>query len=189
LHEPHAALDEPPGEQAVGGTAGHLYVVLHVQGDERFHREGADILSDVTIGMAKAALGGEVEVYTLEEACTGSTTLEIKPGTQPGDHIVRRGQGIPRVRRVRPWRPRGALQGRSPQEAERAPGRAAARTRHRVWRRRQREAQLLRPLQEVSALSRQLVAPTARDVARRGLRSTTPRDAWHARPRSRAALR
>jgi molecular chaperone DnaJ len=85
------------GEQAVGGTAGHLYVVLHVQGDERFHREGADILSDVTIGMAKAALGGEVEVFTLEDSCTGFTTLEIKPGTQPGDHIVRRGQGIPRV--------------------------------------------------------------------------------------------
>jgi molecular chaperone DnaJ len=85
------------GEQVTGGQAGHLYVVLHVQGDERFHREEANILTEVTIGMAKAALGGEVEVYTLEENCTASTTIEIKPGTQPGDHIVRRGQGIPRV--------------------------------------------------------------------------------------------
>lgn len=85
------------GEQMAGGAAGHLYVVLHVQGDERFRREGADILTEVHIGMAKAALGGEVEVFTLEEKCTASTMIEIKPGTQPGDHIVRRGHGIPRV--------------------------------------------------------------------------------------------
>jgi molecular chaperone DnaJ len=85
------------GEQSPNGTAGHLYVVLHVQGDERFRREGADILTEVTISMAKAALGGEVEIYTLEDRCTGTATLEIKPGTQPGEMAVRRGQGIPRV--------------------------------------------------------------------------------------------
>ena len=87
------------GEQVPGGGggAGNLYVVLHVQGDERFRREGADILTEVHIGMAKAALGGEVEVFTLDDKCTGSASIEIKPGTQPGDHIVRRGGGIPRV--------------------------------------------------------------------------------------------
>ncbi|MEZ4364048.1 MAG: molecular chaperone DnaJ [Kofleriaceae bacterium] len=85
------------GEQAPGGTAGHLYVVLHVQGDERFHREGADILTDVPISITKAALGGEVEVHTLDDRCMGTTMVEVKPGTQPGDHIVRRGQGVPRV--------------------------------------------------------------------------------------------
>ncbi len=85
------------GEQISGGTPGHLYVVLHVQGDERFRREGADVLTEVSISMAKAALGGEVSVHTLEDNCLGTTTLEIKPGTQPGDHIVRRGHGIPHV--------------------------------------------------------------------------------------------
>jgi molecular chaperone DnaJ len=85
------------GEQHPSGAAGHLYVVLHVQGDERFRREGADILTEVSIGMVQAALGGEIEVFTLEEKCTASTMIEIKPGTQPGDHIVRRGHGIPRV--------------------------------------------------------------------------------------------
>jgi molecular chaperone DnaJ len=85
------------GEQVAGGAPGHLYVVLHVQGDERFRREGADILTEVTISMAKAALGGEVEVYTLEEDCTASATIEIKAGTQPGEVVVRRGQGIPHV--------------------------------------------------------------------------------------------
>jgi molecular chaperone DnaJ len=84
------------GEQGAGGT-GHLYVVLHVQGDERFRRDGEDILTEVSVSFVKAALGGEVEVYTLEDNCTGSATVELKPGTQPGDTLVRRGQGIPRV--------------------------------------------------------------------------------------------
>lgn len=85
------------GEVAPGGTAGHLYVVLHVQGDERFRRDGDDVLSEVPISFVKAALGGEVEIYTLDDNCTGTTTIELKPGTQPGDVIVRRGQGVPHV--------------------------------------------------------------------------------------------
>ena len=85
------------GETAPGGTTGHLYVVLHVQGDDRFRREGEDILTEIPVSFVKAALGGEVEVYTLEDTCNGTTMVELKPGTQPGDVIVRRGQGIPRV--------------------------------------------------------------------------------------------
>jgi len=84
------------GEVAPGG-AGHLYVVLHVQGDERFKRDGEDVLSEVSINFAKAALGGEIEIYTLDENVNGSATIEIKPGTQPGDVIVRRGEGIPKI--------------------------------------------------------------------------------------------
>jgi len=85
------------GESAPGGSTGHLYVVLHVQGDERFRRDGDDVLSEVPVSFVKAALGGEVEIYTLEDNCNGTTTVELKPGTQPGDVIVRRGQGIPHV--------------------------------------------------------------------------------------------
>lgn len=85
------------GETAPGGTTGHLYVVLHVQGDERFRREGDDVLSEVPISFVKAALGGEIEIYTLEDNCNGTATVELKPGTQPGDVIVRRGQGVPHV--------------------------------------------------------------------------------------------
>ena len=85
------------GETAPGGTTGHLYVVLHVQGDERFRREEADILSEVPVSFVKAALGGEVEIYTLDENCTGTSTIKLEPGAQPGDVIVRRGEGIPRV--------------------------------------------------------------------------------------------
>ena len=71
--------------------------MLHVQGDERFKRDGEDILTEAPVSFVKAALGGEIEIYTLEDNCTGSTTVDLKPGTQPGDVIVRRGQGIPRV--------------------------------------------------------------------------------------------
>jgi len=84
------------GEQGPAGT-GHLYVVLHVQGDERFRRDAEDILTEVPVSFVKAALGGEVEIYTLDDNCQGSATVELKAGTQPGDTLVRRGQGIPRV--------------------------------------------------------------------------------------------
>ena len=84
------------GESAAGGS-GHLYVVLHVQGDERFKRDGEDILTEMPVSFVKAALGGELDVYTLDDNCTGSATIELKPGTQPGDVLIRRGCGIPKI--------------------------------------------------------------------------------------------
>ncbi len=85
------------GESVAGGTSGHLYVVLHVQGDDRFKRDGEDVVTEVPVSFLKAALGGEIEVYTLDDSCNGSATVELKPGTQPNEVLVRRGQGIPRV--------------------------------------------------------------------------------------------
>jgi molecular chaperone DnaJ len=85
------------GESAPGGTTGHLYVVLHVQGDDRFRREGDDILTEIPISFVKATLGGEVEIHTLEDSCNGVATVDLKPGTQPGDVMVRRGHGVPHV--------------------------------------------------------------------------------------------
>jgi molecular chaperone DnaJ len=85
------------GEGIAGGTSGHLYVVLHVQGDERFRRDGDDVLTEIQVSFVKAALGGEIEIYTLEDNCNGTTTIDLKPGTQPGDVIVRRGAGVPHV--------------------------------------------------------------------------------------------
>jgi molecular chaperone DnaJ len=82
-----------------GGSAGHLYVVLHVVGDERFRREGEDVLTVVPISYVKAALGGEVEIPTLDERCDATTVIEVRPGTQPGEQVVRKGQGIPRIGR------------------------------------------------------------------------------------------
>jgi molecular chaperone DnaJ len=85
------------GTPPTGGAAGHLYVVLHVTSDERFQRDGEDILTDVPVSFVKAILGGEVEIPVLDDACEGVATVEVRAGTQPGDHVTRKGQGIPRI--------------------------------------------------------------------------------------------
>jgi len=84
------------GETAAGGT-GDLYVVVSVAEDDRFERDGDDVSSEVSISFAQAALGGEVEIDTLDDNCAGTAVLELRPGTQPSDEVVRRGQGVPRV--------------------------------------------------------------------------------------------
>src|SRR5689334_8816822 len=48
-----------------GGQSGDLYVILHVKAHEIFHRDGDDLLCEVPISFAIAALGGEIEVPTL----------------------------------------------------------------------------------------------------------------------------
>lgn len=78
-----------PGER--GGPAGNLYVVIRVQPDPRFVRDGFDIHSKVQVSMFQAALGTSVTIDTLE----GQQDLEVEPGTQPGETVRLRGQGIP----------------------------------------------------------------------------------------------
>jgi molecular chaperone DnaJ len=85
------------GESVPGGTSGDLYVALNIYGDDRFERDGDDVISEVPVSFVQAALGGEIEIDTLDDECDGTTILELRPGTQPGDEAVRRGQGIPRV--------------------------------------------------------------------------------------------
>lgn len=76
-----------------GGEAGDLMVVIEEQEHEYFTREQDDILYDLTISYPDAALGGEVEVPTLE----GTVTLSIEPGTQPGTMLRLRDKGIPHL--------------------------------------------------------------------------------------------
>jgi molecular chaperone DnaJ len=77
-----------------GGPPGDLYVYLAVDEHPLFKRDGQDIICDVPISFAQAALGAEIEVPTL----TGSTKLKIPTGTQPG-HVIRlRGKGFPHLR-------------------------------------------------------------------------------------------
>ena len=85
------------GEGLPSGSPGDLYVLLVVDEDDRFERDGDDIISEVPISFFQAALGGEIEVDTLDDACEGTVILELRAGTQPGDEIVRRGQGIQHV--------------------------------------------------------------------------------------------
>jgi molecular chaperone DnaJ len=82
-----------------GAPAGDLYVLIKVRPDERFVREGDDLITVLDVPAPLAALGGTLDVPTLEDA--SSTPLEVPAGTQPGEVIVLRGQGMPALRRGR----------------------------------------------------------------------------------------
>ncbi|MEX2196320.1 MAG: molecular chaperone DnaJ [Thermoleophilaceae bacterium] len=84
------------GERA--GPAGDLYVLVRVREDERFLRQGNDLVTVVDLPAPAAALGASVTVPTLD----GDEELEIEPGTQPGTVITLRGRGMPSLRRGRP---------------------------------------------------------------------------------------
>jgi molecular chaperone DnaJ len=74
-----------------GGSPGDLLVTFQVQPDRFFHREGLDIVCEVPINMAQAALGTRLRVRTLDGK---KVMLRIPPGTQPGRRFRIKGQGI-----------------------------------------------------------------------------------------------
>ncbi len=76
---------------ALGGRAGDVYVLVRVNPDPRFVREGNDIYSQVDLTIVQAALGATVAVETLD----GETELELPAGVQPGEVRVLRGKGMP----------------------------------------------------------------------------------------------
>jgi molecular chaperone DnaJ len=76
-----------------GGPAGDLFVVVFVKDHPLFERDGADLHCEVPVSIAQAALGCEIEVPSLE----GKEKVELKPGTQSGDLVRRRGRGLPRL--------------------------------------------------------------------------------------------
>jgi molecular chaperone DnaJ len=77
-----------------GAPPGDLYVEIRVAEDERFERDGSDLISMVSIPATEAMLGTTVTVPTLE----GEEEVEVEPGTQPGTEKVLRGVGLPRLR-------------------------------------------------------------------------------------------
>lgn len=79
---------------APGAPAGDLYVLVRVRPDERFMREGDDLITTLDVSAPKASLGATLEVSTLE----GPHTVEVPAGTQPGDAIVLRSRGMPSLR-------------------------------------------------------------------------------------------
>lgn len=75
-----------------GGPAGDLLITVHVAPHPYFRREGNDVLIDVPLTVAEAALGAKVEVPTISGA---PVTLTIPPGTSSGARLRLKGQGIP----------------------------------------------------------------------------------------------
>lgn len=76
-----------------GAPAGDLYVEVRVNEDERFERDGSDLIGVVSVPATLAMLGTTVTVPTLE----GEEEIEVEPGTQPGTEKVLRGAGLPRL--------------------------------------------------------------------------------------------
>jgi len=79
------------GEAGIRGAApGDLYVVIHIKEHKIFQREGDNLYCEVPIPFSIAALGGEVQVPTLE----GKAHLKVPAGTQSGQMFKLRGKGI-----------------------------------------------------------------------------------------------
>ncbi len=78
-----------------GGPHGDLYVVIHVRPHEFFKRRDNDIILELSINVAQAALGDVIEVPTVD----GPAEMTIPPGTQSGKVIRLRGHGVPKLRR------------------------------------------------------------------------------------------
>ena len=78
-----------------GGVAGHLYVVLHVQPHRFFKRQGNDLVLEVPINVAQAALGAEFKVPTLDGK---EVPVKVQAGTQSGRIVRIRGEGVPFLR-------------------------------------------------------------------------------------------
>jgi len=78
-----------------GGGQGDLYIGVSVKQHEFYQRDGNDVLYDLPINFAQAALGDEVEVPTLD----GMATLKISAGTQTGEVLRLKGKGIPQLHR------------------------------------------------------------------------------------------
>jgi molecular chaperone DnaJ len=104
-------VDIPPGiadEQRIrltgrghagerGGPPGDLYILVRVEEDERFLRDGSDLVTVVDVPAPAAALGSTVTVPTLD----GEVEVEVPPGTQPGTVVTLRGRGMPTIGRGR----------------------------------------------------------------------------------------
>lgn len=77
-----------------GGPNGNLYLEIQVRPHKFFRRKGVDILLDMDINVAQAALGADVEIPTID----GPHTLNIPSGTQPGKIFTIKGKGVPNLR-------------------------------------------------------------------------------------------
>jgi molecular chaperone DnaJ len=77
-----------------GGPPGDLYVFIHVKPHKMFKRDDTDVVCTVELSFVQAALGDKISIPTLE----GKKTLVIPRGTQYGDALRLKGQGIPSLR-------------------------------------------------------------------------------------------
>jgi molecular chaperone DnaJ len=78
-----------------GGPAGDLYIFLSIKPHEFFQRDGADIFCRVPIAMTAAALGGQIDVPTVDG---GKTRVKVPEGSESGKQFRLKGKGMPVLR-------------------------------------------------------------------------------------------
>ncbi|MAY45849.1 MAG: molecular chaperone DnaJ, partial [Rhodobacteraceae bacterium] len=78
-----------------GGPPGDLYIFLDVKQHDLFDRDGTNLYCKVPMSMAKAALGGSIEVPTIDG---GRGRVQIPAGSQSGRQMRLRGKGMPALR-------------------------------------------------------------------------------------------
>ena len=71
-------------------------MVVELEPHEHFRREGAHLIYDLKLSFPQATLGGELRVPTLGED-EDDAKLKVPAGIQPGDHLLVKGKGIPRL--------------------------------------------------------------------------------------------
>src|SRR3954465_9679921 len=78
-----------------GGPPGDLYALVRIEPDERFLRDGDDLVTVLDVSAPRAALGARVMAPSLD----GEVEVDIPAGTQPGEMCTVRGEGMPKLRR------------------------------------------------------------------------------------------
>lgn len=76
-----------------GGPSGHLYVVIQVHEHEFFRRDGLNLFCEIPVNFTTVALGGEIQVPTLD----GQERVKVPEGTQTGTTLRLKGKGMPDV--------------------------------------------------------------------------------------------
>ena len=80
-----------------GGVSGDLYIFIEVSKHKIFERDGLNLFCRVPVSMAKASLGGEVEVPTIDG---GRSRVRIPAGSQSGRQMRLKGKGMPAIKTI-----------------------------------------------------------------------------------------
>jgi molecular chaperone DnaJ len=88
-----AGVDDGDARRVSAGRGQPFVIQFAVEPDPRFERDGEDLLTEVPIRFAQAALGAKVAVPTIE----GEELVDVPPGTQTGTVKTLRGRGVPRL--------------------------------------------------------------------------------------------